>query len=159
MATMNTDGAETAPASADAAELMLIQFLSERDASCPLCQYNLRNLQNPRCPECGMRLSLSVATAEPLMKPWLLLVMPLVASAGFGMFFTIAMIFGGMPPLSWWPVAFGYIACIPAALIALRTRRQFLTLSHAVRRRIILTSITFCVVLMIWFVAVVAIHP
>ena len=27
------------------------------DALCPLCQYNLRGLQEPRCPECGYRFT------------------------------------------------------------------------------------------------------
>ena len=37
----------------------------QRDISCPLCDYNLRGLIAPRCPECGYR-----STWPQLLDPW-----------------------------------------------------------------------------------------
>jgi hypothetical protein len=34
----------------------LLRFVAGRDVHCPSCEYNVRDLQNDRCPECGERL-------------------------------------------------------------------------------------------------------
>src|SRR5687767_8462552 len=44
---------------ADEVELLLA-FVRDRDAHCPRCDYNLRNLTQPVCPECREELTLSV---------------------------------------------------------------------------------------------------
>jgi hypothetical protein len=49
------------PAEADA----LRRFLAERDVACPGCEYNLRGLVGPRCPECDRALE----PAELQLKP------------------------------------------------------------------------------------------
>jgi len=38
----------------------LLNYLQTHDAACPLCQYNLRNLTVPLCPECGRGVKLMV---------------------------------------------------------------------------------------------------
>jgi hypothetical protein len=38
----------------------LVDFLKDRDAPCPLCGYNLRNLAAAVCPECAQELRLTV---------------------------------------------------------------------------------------------------
>src|SRR4051794_31376393 len=38
------------------------------DVLCPLCDYNLRGLGEPRCPECGYRFEWSVIT-DPAARP------------------------------------------------------------------------------------------
>ncbi|MCH8878716.1 MAG: hypothetical protein IID34_02395 [Planctomycetes bacterium] len=38
----------------------LLRFLQGRDHACPKCDYNLRNLTRPVCPECGEALKLTV---------------------------------------------------------------------------------------------------
>lgn len=38
-------------------------FLADRNVPCPKCQYNLRALQQPLCPECGAPLELGVLVA------------------------------------------------------------------------------------------------
>ena len=43
---------------------LLLTFLRERDASCPLCGYNLRNLVRPQCPECQEDLILAVGVRK-----------------------------------------------------------------------------------------------
>jgi predicted amidophosphoribosyltransferase len=49
----------------DACDTFLTAFLAGRDQPCPQCQYNLRDLQGTRCPECGEELALRVNIAEP----------------------------------------------------------------------------------------------
>jgi hypothetical protein len=62
---------------------LLRDFLSGRDVPCPNCEYNLRDLQGPLCPECGEKIMLQVGLAEPRQG---LLIAGLVGlSAGAGM--------------------------------------------------------------------------
>lgn len=44
---------------------LLRTFLAGRDAPCPQCGYNLRDLLGERCPECGEQLVLRVKLVEP----------------------------------------------------------------------------------------------
>jgi predicted RNA-binding Zn-ribbon protein involved in translation (DUF1610 family) len=62
---------------------LLTIFLTNQDQHCPQCQYNLRNLQGTRCPECGEELVLRVNMAEPRQR---LLIAGLIGlSAGAGL--------------------------------------------------------------------------
>ncbi len=36
----------------------LITYLATHDAPCAKCEYNLRGIKNPRCPECGWKVDL-----------------------------------------------------------------------------------------------------
>src|SRR5690242_19299363 len=61
---------------------LLIRFLAERDAPCPTCGYNLRNLQGTRCPECGDDLVLKVNVADARLAPLISGLVGLSAGAG-----------------------------------------------------------------------------
>lgn len=50
-------GTQTAPMDADG---LLLAFVRDRDAVCPHCGYNVRNLTKPICPECEEPLVLKV---------------------------------------------------------------------------------------------------
>lgn len=50
-------GTQTAPIDADG---LLFAFVRDRDAVCPRCGYNVRNLTKPVCPECEEPLVLKV---------------------------------------------------------------------------------------------------
>ncbi len=50
-------GRQTAPIDADG---LLLAFVRDRDAACPRCGYNVRNLTKPVCPECEEPLLLKV---------------------------------------------------------------------------------------------------
>ncbi len=51
---------------------MLLAFVRDRDASCPNCGYNVRDLTKPICPECQEELLLAVgARIYPII--WLLI--------------------------------------------------------------------------------------
>jgi hypothetical protein len=53
------------------AQDLLLDFLREHDADCPVCGYNLRALTRPICPECAHELVLTVGTTR-LRLGWLL---------------------------------------------------------------------------------------
>ena len=61
----------------------LVSWLSERDVKCPVCEYNLRNLAEGRCPECNAALELAVASPNLNMAPWFVAVMSMALGAGF----------------------------------------------------------------------------
>ena len=75
---------------------LLLQFLHNRDASCPRCGYNLRNLTRPVCPECEQPLSLRVDMLR-LPLAWLVITLtPSIFSGICGvMLFAVMVIFPG----------------------------------------------------------------
>mgnify|MGYP003397905371 CR=1 FL=1 len=46
---------------------MLVDFLSDHDAPCPVCGYNLKALTRPVCPECKHDLVLTVGAALSIL--------------------------------------------------------------------------------------------
>lgn len=130
-------------AAAERAGEMLLAFLREHEAACPVCAYNLRGLTRPRCPECGHDLVLTVGTAR-LRLGWLL------ATVAPGFFSGIAAAFLLVPivgRLGWgdgrMSVAlnaldlFGLCSGAAAILIA-RRRSRFLAQPRARQRAIAL---------------------
>src|SRR4051812_30727443 len=61
-----TQVSQIAPAGAPSgrAEELLLEFLREHEAPCPVCGYNLKALVRPVCPECGQELVLAVGAAR-----------------------------------------------------------------------------------------------
>lgn len=53
------------------AQELLLEFLREHEAGCPVCGYNLKALTRPVCPECGQDLVLRVGAGR-LRLGWLL---------------------------------------------------------------------------------------
>jgi hypothetical protein len=62
---------------------LLHAYLAGRDAPCPNCEYNLRDLAGDRCPECGLELVLRVSLSEPKLGAFLAGLVGLSAGAGF----------------------------------------------------------------------------
>src|SRR4051794_28546487 len=89
---------------------MLREFLAGRDAPCPGCGYNLRDLTGDRCPECGQELVLGVRLAEPKLAALLTGLIGLSAGAGLNgllvvYFFVVTMVrttgYGGYGRFLW----------------------------------------------------------
>ncbi len=123
---------------ADDAE-MLLDCLGGRDAPCPRCGYNLRDLTAPVCPECREELSLTVGFRQPRIVWFLVTVTPGLFSGISSFFLLIPMIgqyFQGNPPAPW-PIlsceAFGMLSGI-TALVLVKCRYAFLRQSQARQR-------------------------
>ena len=129
---------------------LLLQFVHNRDVHCPRCDYNLRNLTQPYCPECREELRLAVGSTRPRIGL-------LIAALAPGIFSGICAFFmGGMLVIMtlsprgrviWQPVvldAFGWLSAIIA--IALFVRR-YKFLKQSVEVQATLTAV-------IWFIHV-----
>jgi hypothetical protein len=62
---------QAAPTTTSRAQDLLLDFLRDHEAPCPVCGYNLKALTRPVCPECGQELVLTVGAAL-LRLAWLL---------------------------------------------------------------------------------------
>ena len=138
--------ADRPPADADT---LLLEFLRDRDAECPLCGYNLRNLPAATCPECREPLSLSVGLRKPRFG-WILVTMiPGFFSGICAALMLIPLgrtLFWANPPAPWpvWATdAFGWLSGL-VAIVLVKYRYAFLRQPQAAQR--------------VWAVTVWAIH-
>ena len=121
------------------AQAMLLEFLREHDAACPVCGYNLKTLTRPICPECGQELVLAVGAAQ-LRFGWLLVALAPGFFSGIAAMFLLVLIVvvmtvgNGKPPLRIVAVdVFGWCSGIFAILLAIK-RYRFLVQPRAVQR-------------------------
>jgi hypothetical protein len=131
--------AEVRDAAPSRAQDLLLEFLREHDAACPVCGYNLKTLTRPICPECGQELVLTVGAAR-LRLGWLL------AALAPGFFSGIAAVFVLVPVVAQ-PVfgdgrisltligadLFGWCSGVFAILLAAK-RHRFLAQPRATQR-------------------------
>ncbi len=128
--------ADRPPADADT---LLLEFVRDRDASCPLCGYNLRNLPKPTCPECCERLSLSVGLRKPRFGWFIVAIAPGIFSSICAAFLLVPLMIGlfrpsGPDPWQVWSVdAFGWLSGL-AALVLVKYRYAFLRQPQAAQR-------------------------
>jgi hypothetical protein len=148
-----------APLSAPGDDDSLIDYLRNRDVVCPQCDYNLRGLVTPRCPECGQALKLAVALVEPYLKAWIALLVACCAGAGLGFFFLviIVMSFGWPGPgtlllnLS----IIVHLLMIPAAGVVVVARRRLLRLTRETQWRIaVAVAMVLIAALLVFFAEV-----
>jgi len=134
---------------------LLFAFLRDRDVPCPLCGYNLRALPEPRCPECGQEIRLSIAMAEPYLRAWIVLMTATGASAGIGVFFIFVLLSKGGPPHGafWLPLTYFFVS-IPVAFLVLRARKALLKLGKSLQWTLAIgvsiLSFLVCIVLVIF---------
>lgn len=101
---------------------LLRAFLTGRDAPCPFCAYNLRDLTGNVCPECGEKLILAVRPAAARLGLWVAAIIGASVGAGFcGMvlgWFAYEFLVDGfsMGIHHWWPLLVGFI--VQGGLIA-----------------------------------------
>jgi hypothetical protein len=84
---------EAATTTSTAQHIMLLEFLREHDAACPVCGYNLRALSRPICPECRHELVLTVGAAGVRIG-WLLAAVAPGFFSGIAAFFVLVPIVG-----------------------------------------------------------------
>ncbi len=121
-------GRQTAPMDADG---LLLDFVRDRDAACPRCGYNVRNLTKPVCPECRHDLVLAVGLKKPRFGWFLVTITPGLFSAIAAALLLMPIIIvpvlgGGLAPWRLVAVdAFGWLSGL-AALVLLKYRFAFL---------------------------------
>lgn len=71
------------PAAAD--DVLLRTYLHEREAPCPRCGYNLRDLQADGCPECGEQLVLQLGAARQPIRLLITGLIGLMVGGGFSL--------------------------------------------------------------------------
>ncbi len=119
---------------------LLLEYVRDRDAPCPLCGYNLRDLSTPTCPECREALSLTVGFRKPRFG-WILVTVTPGAFSGIAATFLMIPLVGSLllsanSPAPWpvWGVdAFGLLSGL-AALVLVKYRYAFLRLPQAAQR-------------------------
>jgi hypothetical protein len=126
----------------------LLAFLDWHESACPACGYNCHKLQEPRCPECALSLTLRVTSIVPVSKSWIALVIMSAATSGMGGIVLAFMAFHGWPHVRFAPwlsrAIFGYfVAMIPAPALILWLRRPFSNLPRPVRA-------SLCVIFILW---------
>lgn len=107
---------------------LLRSFLHERDAVCPVCGYNLRNLTSGTCPECGQRVALCVGAPHLRLDVFAWTLTPLLMMVGIGCFMLLVVIMVGPPPVATWGL-WGLFALaavdLPLAGVLYRNRVSF----------------------------------
>lgn len=110
----------------------LKDFLSDQDAACPSCGYNLRGLTSQMCPECQEHLVLGVRLAEPKLKAFIATVLGLAVGGGFSAMLLgyvlvdkLARSRGSVPPGFLQAVLPGLIVCGVPLAVLLNGRRTF----------------------------------
>ncbi len=119
---------------------LLLEYVRDRDAPCPLCGYNLRDLSTPTCPECREALSLTVGFRKPRFG-WLLVTVTPGAFSGIAAALLLIPMVGSLffspnSPAQWpiWGVdAFGWLSGV-SALVLVKYRYAFLRQPQAAQR-------------------------
>jgi hypothetical protein len=119
---------------------MLLEFLREHDADCPVCGYNVRALTRPICPECKQELTLTVGAAR-LHMGWLFAAIAPGFFSGIAAIFVLIPIFGRLlfgdgvlMPVPIMMDVFGWCSGIFAIILAKKRIRFFSQTSQRQRR-------------------------
>jgi len=122
-------------------EADVVAYLQGRAVACPRCNYDLRDIQTAKCPECGDLLVLKIASAKPRFG-WLILAMAPGCFSGIAAAFMMLPIVYGvwlrLPPGDRmpWPglvaTAFGWLS---AASVILMYRHRHRILAWSTRRQ------------------------
>jgi len=109
-------------------------YLKGRTIGCPSCGYNLRDLPGESCPECGLRLQITLNGGQANIGPWMVRVLAIALPLGFVGIFAMTALFGAWRswawnPQDWYTVGAAGIVCVvySIGLIAVvRARHRFL---------------------------------
>lgn len=141
------------------AEELLLQFVTERDATCPLCGYNVRNLTRPVCPECRQRLELRVGVAQISIGWYLAALIPCAFSGIAAVLLTamiVASVLGGghPPPFLYVTLVFGWLSGIVGGLL-IANRLRFLQQARSAQRTWAMLMWTIHILAFLFFVAMI----
>lgn len=122
----------------------LLAFVAVHDVPCPACGYNLRQLTQPTCPECGLTLKLTVGSAEPFKRAWGFALALSAMIAGLGMVMILMTIAQGVPDFydsAEYIFYYGSIIWVPAPALLLIFRRKFCKMAGGIQYAIILLAV------------------
>lgn len=129
-----------APPTTTRAQDLLLDYLGDHDAACPVCGYNVRALTRPVCPECKQELTLAVG-APNLRMAWYLAALAPCFFSTIAATFVLALIIAHLIAIgSTWAVivmfdSFGWCSAAFAIFLARRRGRVwFLGLPPARQR-------------------------
>ncbi|MDY7107684.1 MAG: hypothetical protein SYC29_03515 [Planctomycetota bacterium] len=136
---------------------MLLAFVHDRDATCPACGYNLRNLTRPICPECRQELILSVGLRKPPEVAYLVLTLAPGIFSGICTVLIVGTMLiipgaggqGPIPPGAVLLLTFGALSGLTAAGLLL-ARHRFVRLGRDVQ--IWCAIVTWAVHVMLFFI-------
>jgi hypothetical protein len=119
-------------------EKSTIQYLKSSEASCPRCSHSLKELSRPRCPECGLKIRITLDHFGPLV--WFVGLCSLLVCAGIsvdqiGLFSVPVFIFGNNPlplPLIL-PEVVVFVVLVFAIMFWWKKRRKSLEWSNATK--------------------------
>lgn len=98
-------------------------FVADRDELCPVCDYSLRGLTEPRCPECGSSLELRVGSPQLRVGPWAVAMVSFALGLGFDGVVAVLMIAAliANPTTMWEPIGIvsGFVVLAGVMLIGL----------------------------------------
>ncbi|MBX3385703.1 MAG: hypothetical protein KF768_03950 [Phycisphaeraceae bacterium] len=133
-----------APAQGDARthdpDALLREFVADRDAPCPACRYNLRNLTADRCPECGLPLTLRVGLADPAWGAYIAALVGFSVGLGFcsivGAWGLVEAFFrhGVGRAIGFLPLVLGVLACGAGTAFLLKRRHAFIKWAPSARK-------------------------
>ena len=146
----NPDPGRTPPASkvrplvtrplVDPTRPLLLDFLADHDASCPVCGYNLRGISTPRCPECGRTVHFEVVPAESHLRAWVALAATTCSAAGLGLYLVADSLGGPMPHWATWFSFAWFGANVLLAPIILAGRKAFSGLDKSTQNWAVVAS-------------------
>jgi hypothetical protein len=127
-----------APPTTTPAQKLLLDFLRDHDAACPVCRYNLRALTTPICPECHQHLTLTVGVTH-LRLGWLFAALAPGFFSGIAACFVLIPIIGVFleDAIIIWPFVvldlFGWCSGTFAIMLAIK-RHRFLAMPRPGQR-------------------------
>jgi len=112
---------------------MLLAFLADRDVHCPRCDYNLRSLSQPVCPECREELCLTVGVRKLQLHGLLITLAPgAFCLIAVGIFIVMSLMHGPPPPQIEIILLLLFLVLSAATAVAIAVRhRAFLKLEYA----------------------------
>lgn len=98
---------------------LLVEFVAGREVPCPVCDYSLRDLTAPVCPECGCPLELRVGSPHLRAGAWVLGIVAFALALGFDGVVSIMMItmLALQPAQNWQP--FGVVSVFVALTLGM----------------------------------------
>ncbi|MFG0252226.1 MAG: hypothetical protein ACF8NJ_05055, partial [Phycisphaerales bacterium JB038] len=128
-------------------------FVADRDIPCPSCDYSLRDLTEPRCPECGEQLTIGITLSEPHIGRFIAIWTPLLAGLGFGGVVSLWGLFAGAAIDELAPLLLLVLLTVPSAFAAVQQRRRIRRLESQAFAGLVAMAWILPTLFVLWFMA------